>query len=235
MIADYAKLDLRGQPNFVWLAASRAAIYFGYATFIAFVDYYVKANLDGLGWLNSLGVDPGKAQSLVGLVAPGMLLFFIVGGLCGNLAAAPLAERAGKKAVITWGMTLAGLMLIPLIFTSSVWVAISCGMLLGAGWGAFIASDWALACTLMPKTRTGAYMGLWGVTNLLPQVLGPVAGGLLRDPLFNYGVRHGLSERGAEALAYQWIFGAILAYFALGLLLLRNVSAGADHYGAAAG
>jgi MFS family permease len=223
MVADYRKVDLRAQPNFVWLALSRGAIFFGYATFIAYVSYYVKANLDGAGWLASLGLSPDKAQSLASIVTPAMLLFFILGGLAGNLVAAPLAERHGKKAVIAWGMALAGLMLIPLIFTTSVWVAIGSGMLLGVGWGAFIASDWAFACTLMPKARTGAYMGLWGIMNLLPQVLSPVIAGALRDPLFNYGVRHGLAGRAAEALAHQWIFGTIIVYFALGLVLLRNV------------
>lgn len=234
MVADYAKIDLRGQPNFVWLALSRATIFFGYNLFTAFIFYYVQSNLDCIGWLLSLGIDQAKAETLVGMVAPGMLLFFILGGLCGNLIAAPLAERWGKKAVIAWGMTLAGIMLIPIICTSSVWVAIASGMLLGSGWGAFLACDWAFACTLMPKARTGAYMGMWGVTNLLPQVLAPVVGGLLRDPLFAYGQRLGLGERGADALAYKWIFGSIMLCFIVGLLLLRNVSASADRYGAAA-
>lgn len=223
MIADYRKLDLRSQPNFVWLALSRGAIFFGYATFIAYVSYYVQANLDGAGWLVSLGFSPDKAQSLQGIVTPSMLLFFILGGLLGNLLAAPLAERHGKKMVILWGMVLAGLMLLPLIFTSSVWVAVACGALLGVGWGAFLASDWAFACTLMPKTRTGAYMGLWGIMNLLPQVISPVVAGALRDPLFHYASSRGLAERPAEAFAHQWIFATIILYFLIGLALLSRV------------
>jgi MFS family permease len=231
MVADYRKVDLRGQPNLVWLALSRAAIFFGYAAFVAYISYYVQSNLDGAGWLMGLGLAPAKAQELLGLVTPAMLLFFITGGLLGNLAAAPLAERWGKKAVITWGMTLAGVMLIPLIFTTSVWLAIGCGMLLGLGWGSFIASDWAFACTLMPKTRTGAYMGLWGITSLLPQVLSPVVAGLLRDPIFNASVRHGLAQRAAEAQAHQWLFGSIILYFAIGIALVRNVKEVVHHSG----
>ena len=42
-----------------------------------------------------------------------------------------------------------------------------------------------------------------------------------------------MSARGADALAYRFIFGSILLCFMVGLLLLRRVSAGADRFGPA--
>ena len=58
-------------------------------------------------------------------------------------------------------------------------------MLLGCGWGAFIAADWAFACTLMPKQQAGSYMGIWDVTTLLPQIIAPVIAGPLFDSIVN--------------------------------------------------
>jgi len=158
------------------------------------------------------------------------MIFFILGGFVGNLASAPLAERFGKKFVINAGMYVAGVMVVPLILTSNVWVAVGSGLVLGCGWGAFIASDWAFACTLMPKQQAGTYMGIWDVTTLLPQILAPVIAGPVRDAI--YGAKaallvelHGteLGERLAEAYAHQWVYSFIILYFVAGLVLLRPV------------
>lgn len=223
IIHDYKKVDLRKQPNFVWLALSRFAVFLGYHSFLTFVKYYTEINLDRESWLVSIGIAPEKVGSFLGLVTPAMLVFFILGGLGGNLASAFLADRYGKKAVIAGGMIIAGVMDIPLIFTSNVWIAIGAGMALGVGWGAFLAADWAFACTLMPKDRAGSFMGIWDVTTLLPQILAPIiAGGVIRDLVFN-AYKSGLGEHAAEALAHRCIFASIMVYFTVGLILLGKV------------
>ena len=223
---DYARINLRGNPNFVWLAVSRFAIYLGYQTFLTFIYFYVHANLDVESWLASLGL----GDSLAGVVLPAIMIFFILGGLVGNLSSAPLAERYGKKFVINAGMVVAGVMVVPLILTSNVWTAVLSGLILGCGWGAFIASDWAFACTLMPKQQAGTYMGIWDVTTLLPQILAPVIAGPVRDVLFNSRLAELVAlagqargERLAEAYAHQWVYATIIVYFILGLVLLRPV------------
>jgi Na+/melibiose symporter-like transporter len=185
MLRDYLAIDLRKMPNFVWLAASRFVIYFSYQNFTSYVGYYVKYNLDGAGFLMSFGLSAAAADKYRGFVLPVMLLFFIFGGLAGALLATPLARRYGKKAVIGGGIGLTTLMSIPLIVAHSVWLAVAAGSVLGLGWGAFLASDWAFACALMPKQQAGSYMGLWGLTNLLPQVLAPVLAGVIRDAVYN--------------------------------------------------
>ena len=93
----YATVDTGGQTNLVWLACSRAAIFFGYAAFVTYVRKYVENNLDCVGFLTTLGLDHGTALKLAAMVSPVVLLFFIFGGLAGNLVAAPLAERHGKQ------------------------------------------------------------------------------------------------------------------------------------------
>ncbi len=223
IVSDYKKVELRKHPNFVWLALSRFTVFLGYHSFLTFVMYYTEINLDREAWLASIGIAQEKIGSFLGLVTPSMLVFFILGGLVGNLASAPLADKYGKKAVIIGGMIIAGVMVIPLIFTSNVWVAICSGAVLGVGWGAFLAADWAFACTLMPKDRAGSYMGIWDVTTLLPQIIAPIiAGGIIRDIVFN-AYKAGLGEHAAEALAHQFILASLIIYFAVGLILLKNV------------
>lgn len=216
---NYLRLDLRGNMDFTWLALSRFAVNLGYHTFLTFVAYYSASNLDRTAFLAGLGLDGRVPESMV---LPLMLIFFILGGLAGNLLSAPLSERFGKKAVIGSGLVFAALLFVGLIFTSDVRAAIGLGLALGIGWGAFIAADWAFACTLMPKQHAGTYMGVWDVTTLLPQVIAPLFGGLLRDGIRAEYVA-ALGERGANALAYQWVFATVVVYFAAGLWLLRYV------------
>ncbi len=223
IINAYRKIELRSHSDIVWLMLSRFTVFLGYHSFLTFVKYYADINLDKDAWLGTFGIAGGNAGNYHGLVAPAMLMFFILGGLAGNFASAPLSEKYGKKSVIAGGLIVAGIMDIPLIFTTDVWVAIGAGTVLGAGWGAFLAADWAFACTLMPKSQAGSFMGIWDVSTLLPQIIAPViAGGLIRDFAFKANESR-LGAHAAEALAHQWILASLLVYFALSIALLKFV------------
>ena len=223
IVNEYRRINLRGHPDILWLMLSRFTVFLGYHSFLTFVKYYADINLDRDKWLASIGIAGEGASAYYGLVAPAMLVFFILGGLAGNFASAPLSERFGEKSVIAGGLIVAGVMDIPLIFTGDVWVAIVSGTVLGAGWGAFLAADWAFACTLMPKSQAGSFMGIWDVSTLLPQIVAPiVAGGLIRDFVFRMNVER-LGEHSAEALAHQWILASLLVYFAVSIWLLKYV------------
>jgi len=226
IVHDYLKIDLRSQPNFVWLAASRFTIFLGFQTFLTYIYFYVNSNLNGEAWLREVGLPAVPVKALL----PAIMLFFVFGGFIGNVLSAPLAERRSKRFAIAAGMVLAGVMLVPLILTHNVWTAVACGCVLGAGWGCFIASDWAFACTLMPKQKAGSYMGMWDVTTLIPQVLAPAIGGPIGDGVFAANVArltaqlgHEAGQRAAEALAHQWLYSTIFIYFIAGLLLLTRV------------
>lgn len=232
IVQHYLSLDFKTNANFKWLAISRFAIHLGYCTFQAFVAYFTAANLDRAGWLSSLGITP--SPSLLKIVLPAMLLFFLLGGLCGNLLSVPLSARFGRLRTIAGSLVCAIALFIPLIFTHDVWVAVGMGLFIGMSWGAFIASDWAFATTLMPKQQSGSYMGIWDFTTLMPQVLAPILGGPLRDWI--YGLQAAKLAPGldparlpedlmhaCEAPAYQIIFGTIIVWFALGIWLLRKV------------
>lgn len=220
----YRKIELRSHSDIVWLMLSRFTVFLGYHSFLTFVKYYADVNLNKDAWLGTLGIAGESAKNYYGMVAPAMLMFFILGGLAGNFASAPLSEKYGKKAIIAGGLIVAGIMDIPLVFTTDVWVAIASGTVLGAGWGAFLAADWAFACTLMPKSQAGSFMGIWDVSTLLPQIIAPIiAGGLIRDFVFRANVAR-LGEHAAEALAHQWILASLLVYFAVSIALLKFVN-----------
>ncbi|MCC7477742.1 MFS transporter [bacterium] len=235
IVRHYLSLDFRTNADFKWLAISRFVIHLGYCTFQAFVAYFAAACLDREGWLLSLGLTPSK--SLLKVVLPAMLLFFLLGGLAGNLLSVPVSARFGRLRTIAGSLVCAILLFIPLIFTHNVWVAVGMGLFIGMSWGAFIASDWAFATTLMPKQQSGSYMGIWDFTTLMPQVLAPMIGGPLRDWIYGLQARRlapGLDPaalpealmRACEAPAYQIIFGTIIIWFALGIWLLRFVRSG---------
>ncbi len=222
MVKDYLKVELRSKPTFVWLWVSRFIVYLGYAAFIQYIKLHVESNLDWHDWLTSLGVPADKADSMGMVAFAAIMILFILGGVVGTIASAPLAERYSKKWVIGWGMVLSALADIPLVLTSDVWVAVACGMCIGVGWGAFISADWAFACSLMPKGKAGTYMGIWDISTLLPQVISPVLAGAIYTAVYN---AHKVMAEDplAEATAYRYVITALPVYFVLGLWVLRYV------------
>ncbi len=228
---NYFGLDLKQHPNFLWLSGSRACIYLGYTVFTDWVNYYTKINLDREGWLLSLGIGADSVEKYLEIVLAGMMVFFLIGGLAGNLISAPLANWQSKKRVVGLGIVLSGAMVVPLILTGDVWRAITAGAVLGIGWGAFVASDWAFGCSLMPKDRAGTFMGMWMLTSLVPAMLSPALSGIVRDLFYNSGLAK-LTATGmatelaspiAEAAAHRWVFGLIILFFTFGFIILQRV------------
>lgn len=222
IVHDYRRVELRSQPNFVFLWLSRFTVFLGYAAFIQYIKLHVKNNLAWLEWLVSFGIPAEQARGMGDVAFAAIMVLFVVGGLVGNLLSAPLAERYGKKWVIGWGMVLAATVDVPLVLTGNVWVAIVCGVGIGIGWGAFIAADWAFACTLMPKQKAGSYMGIWDISTLLPQVISPVLAGTLYQIVYA-ALATRPEDLVAEAMAYRWVITSLLLYFAVGLWVLRFV------------
>lgn len=229
VVRNYFGLNLREHPNFMWLSGSRAFIYIGYTVFLDWVNYYTKINLDRGAWLASIGLP--VEEKYLEIVLAGMMVFFLLGGLVGNVISAPLANWQSKKRTVGFGIVLSGIMVIPLIITGEVWEAIIAGAILGIGWGAFVASDWAFGCSLMPKDRAGSFMGLWMLTSLVPALISPAISGVVRDIFYNSGMAKlrasGLDDAAAspiaEAAAHRWVFGLIILFFALGFIVLQKV------------
>lgn len=235
IIKDYRKVEIRSQRNLVFLWFSRFIVFLGYAAFISFGKLYFDSNFRWEAWLSQFGISDVELVSFQTMVVSAIMASFVIGGLGGSLVSGMLAQRYSKKAVIACGMLLSGSTSILLVLTREVWSAICIGLFIGLGWGAFIASDWALAVALMPKLKAGSYMGLWDISTLLPQVLAPVISGLLYQIVYSFHAGGGWmrfslitenlpsKDPVSAALAHKWIIASLPIYFAIGLLILRNV------------
>ena len=235
IINDYRKVGIRSQQNLLFLWFSRFIVFMGYAAFIQFAALYIDSNYEWKAWLAALGFGASELDTWQPLAVGAIMACFVIGGLGGGLLGGPLAKRHGKKPVIAAGMLLSGLVAIPLVLIRDVWPAMVVGFFVGMGWGAFIAADWAFACTLMPKKKAGSYMGMWDISTLLPQVLAPVISGLLYQVVYaahagGDWLRLSLTTENipaedpvSAALAYKWIIASVPIYFAIGLLILRKV------------
>jgi len=201
LLREFANFGFRANWEFVKLALSRTAILLGYYTFIPFVYYFVEANLH---------VPPERIW-----LAAVLLAGIILGAVAGNIAGGYLSDRVGKRRVIFLGMAVTIVFMLPMVFARDIFTAIGFGIGLGAGWGAFIAADWAFAFTLIPKQKTARYMGVWDMTALAPQMVAPAVAGFARDQL--------LGLPGGEATAYQLIFSFAILYFIIGLVILGYV------------
>jgi MFS family permease len=104
---------------------------------------------------------------------------------------------------------------------ASVGALYAIAILLGVGWGAYYAVDWALACNLVGKGRAGALMAIWNIGSSGPQVLSPVIGGLLVDRIGG--------ASGDLGAGYRMLFilvGAYVVAGALALIFVREHTAG---------
>lgn len=199
------RFEFRSSPDFLKLALSRTFILFGYYTFIFFIYRFAKTNLN-----------VGEHRELAAV----LLAAIIIGAVAGNIAGGYLCDRIGKRRVIYMGMAISIALMIPLIFSTNIREAIYFGAVLGIGWGAFIAADWAFAFTLIPKERTARYMGLWDLTALAPQMVAPLIAGIARDRLVT--MLPG-GPAAAEAEAFRFVFSFAILYFIAGLIVLGYV------------
>lgn len=199
------RFEFRESPDFLKLSLSRTFILFGYYTYIFFIYRFAKTNLN-----------VGEHRELAAV----LLAAIIVGAVVGNIAGGYLCDRIGKRRVIYIGMAFSIALMIPLIFSNNILEAIYFGAVLGIGWGAFIAADWAFAFTLIPKERTARYMGLWDLTALAPQMVAPLIAGIARDRLIT--MLPG-GPAAAEAEAFRIVFSFAIIYFIAGLIVLGYV------------
>ncbi len=60
-------------------------------------------------------------------------------------------------------------------------VAVLGGLVMGVGFGMFLAVDWALLTDLVPKASAGRYMGISNVATATAGLVGLAVGGLVID------------------------------------------------------
>ncbi len=195
------RVPLKPYPDFCWLVASRLGIMMGVYTVSNYLLYYIQ---------DTLGFKETEANA----VAKNFLILSTLTGLLGTFPSGALARRVGLKRVLYGANVISMLAGLGFAFAPNLSLAYIAAGVFGAGFGAFSAVDWALATGLLPPKEPAKYMGVWGLSDTLSQVIAPVIAGPLAFFL-NRALGHGTGYRALMLLALGW--------FLVGTLALRPI------------
>lgn len=198
-ITSVYRVPLRPYPSFVWLLLSRLAIMMGIYTVNFCLLYYLRDTL-------------GYREEAFSIITAFMVLSTIT-GILGTIPSGKLADRYSKRLVLAISCLIclfAGIGFLTARDLNIVYVAVA---IFGAGFGAFQAVDWALACNLLPREAPAKYMGVWGIADTLPQVIAPLIAGPIAYAI-NTQVEPGAGYRALMALAMvYWVGGTFVIRF----------------------
>jgi MFS family permease len=184
----------REQSPFIWWVINRLLFLAAVGSIQAFAQFYF---LDVLKAEN-----PATLTSiLLGVVG----VFLIPSALWGGR----LADRFGRKPLVTTAGFIATAGTLLLLVSNSLPLVVTSGCVIGVATGMFMATNWAWGTDLAPPGQAGRYLGISNLAGAGAGIVGAGIGGPLAD-LFN---------RLEPGLGYQVIF-AIYA----GLLLLSVVT-----------
>jgi MFS family permease len=138
----------------------------------------------------------------------------VVGNILAVVPAARVSDRIGRKPVIYAACLVGSIGLAIVAVSPALPVTVLGGLILGAGFGMFLAVDWALLTDLVPKASAGRYMGISNVATATAGLVGLAIGGVVID-VTNAVIGEGAGPRIAIGLSVPLL--------AIGALLLRPV------------
>ena len=198
-------LDPRRHGNFYWVLATRLMANLGIWSVFTFLLYYVETVLH---------VERGAAVQLVpALFGAGAVL-----AIPASLAGVRLAERVGIVRVVwltSWIMAAAAIGYVLIALYPRLYLVVPLVLLFSVAFGAYGAVDWALALRVLPAGMdAGKDMGIWHISMVLPQMIGPGLTGWLIT---------GLSVAASPRLGYVAAFALAAFWFVLAAILVRRV------------
>jgi len=190
----------RRDPDLAWLLLTRLAMMLGISTIQAFLFFYMR---DAVG-------APHPEQQTTNFV-----IIVSLTSLISALVVGWLSDRYGRKRMIYISggfMALVGLIF---IVTHSLPIVLAAGGIFGLGYGAYQSVDWALVADVLPSHKDFARdMGIWNISNSLPQIIAPVVGGPLIDTFA--GLHRPL-------LGFQILFAIAIVYCLIGTVTVRYI------------
>jgi len=191
--------DVIQHRSFMWLFISRLFIQMGVYGSIPFLRWYVRDTLRG---------------DEVVLNTTFISLCALVGSALAIPPAGKLADIMSKRLLIFIACSIAICGGVAFVCATSVATAMLAALMLGIGFGAFSAVDWALACNLVPSNFAAKFMAVFHIAFTLPQAVAGLIGGYIGDignSIFGMGV------------GWRLTFFACMLYFFIGAVLIRNV------------
>jgi MFS family permease len=193
--------DILHERSFVWLVGSRWFVLMGMNMLINFAIYYVAQS-----FRIEQGDTDGPMLAILGAT--------VLGNTLAVVPAARVSDRIGRKPVIYAACAVGSVGLAIVAVAPVVAVTVLGGLILGAGFGMFLAVDWALLTDLVPKASAGRYMGISNVATATAGLVGLAIGGIVID-VTNAVIAYGIGPRIAIGLAVPMLF--------IGAMLLRPV------------
>ncbi len=184
------KIDVKGNPGFIWFLVSRLFILMAMVVLQTFALYFITDV-----------IKPPSPASLTAdlLITVGVFLLLSV------YPAGYLSDRFGRKPIIVFSGLVGIVGILVLFITQSYAGTLACGSLVGLSAGTFLSTNWALATDLVPAGAEARYLGL---TNIATAGAGALA--RLIGPAIDF-----FNSRQAE-LGYSVMLMVCIVYFVIG-------------------
>jgi MFS family permease len=198
-------LDPKAHANFYWVLITRLLGNMGIWSVFTFLLFYTES---------IVGIErAAAAQLLPGLLGAGAVL-----AIPASLIGVRLADRYGVVRLVlatSWVMAAGALCYVLIALHPSLTLVVPVILVFSAAYGAYGAVDWALALKVLPAGQdAGKDMGIWHISMVLPQILGPAATGWLITAI---------KTAGSARLAYAVAFAIAAMWFTLAALLVTRV------------
>ena len=154
------KLDLRGNPDFAWAWGTRFLVQLGNAMGTLYLLYFLTDKVKV--------VDPeDHLFILIVLYTVGMVATAVIGGR--------ISDRTGRRKIfVIWSGVVIAVAALMLAFWPTWPSSIAAAVLLGAGYGVYLAVDTALITQVLPAAADRAKdLGVINIATAAPSVLGP--------------------------------------------------------------
>jgi MFS family permease len=151
------KIDFDKNTSYWWLIAERALFLLGIYGVQAFAQYYLQDVL-------RVPDPPKQTGDLLAALTVALVLLVLIGGW--------LTDKYGAKRILYIATFVAAGGILLMLLAKDMRGLLIFGVVLGAGIGLFLTSNWALANSLAPEAEAGKYLGL---TNLATAGSGALA------------------------------------------------------------
>jgi MFS family permease len=194
-------IDARKYRDFAWLMVSR----------LFFLMAPVGISTYALNFIRfTFHYSEGKAS----LYSSALQAVVVVFAAVMSLTAGFLAERYGKKRLVSAACLIGAVGSALLIFAPSLIWILAFGVVVGISLGVFLSVDWAFMTDLIPKAEAGRYMG---VSNIATASAGFIARPIL-GPIID-----GFNNNRTSSVGYRVMFGIVTGFYLIAFLTLRPV------------
>jgi len=160
--------DALRERAFVFMTLTRLLFLMGPAVFVNLSFYYIRDSLGQTG------------QDLQFWLTAGIAVLAL-GSIAGAAPSAWLGDRIGRKQVIWLSAALAAVGILIVSLARAPIEAVPGLVLIGIGSGGYLAMDWAMMTSTIPRISSGRYMGLANIANSISGPLALIIGGRVLD------------------------------------------------------